>query len=165
MAQRLGFLSQWAFGQWADREAINRNADDLATVEADVGTLKTIVQKQAEEILQLRAMLMGLVEVIQEKVAFHDAELEGAVRSAWTELTAPPPAPATSDHPYRGTTANEPSPEEVAAAKALLATAQDHHFSKRFQDARAIYQQIIDRHPDTKQATMARQQLVNLRTA
>ena len=44
----------------------------------------------------------------------------------------------------------------------LLADAQKHHFGKRFDEARAIYQQIIERYADTKQAATAQQQLENL---
>lgn len=36
-------------------------------------------------------------------------------------------------------------------------------FSERFQEARVIYQQIVDEHGGTKQAAIARQQLENLR--
>jgi hypothetical protein len=56
-----------------------------------------------------------------------------------------------------------PSPEDVAAARALLRKAEDLHFNKRFQEAREIYQQIVDKHADTKPAAVARQQLENLR--
>jgi hypothetical protein len=54
------------------------------------------------------------------------------------------------------------SPVDSPTAQALLTTAHDHHFSKRFQDARVIYQQIVEQHGATKQATVARQQLENL---
>jgi TolA-binding protein len=59
----------------------------------------------------------------------------------------------------------EPSAEEIEAAQTLLAQAQKHHFSKQFQEARAIYKQIVERYGDTKQATVARQQIENLRNA
>jgi hypothetical protein len=71
--------------------------------------------------------------------------------------------PVPSTDPYRGIPTTDPRDEDVAAAKALLAVAQDHHFSRRFQEARAVYQQIVDSHGDTKQAATARQQLENLR--
>jgi hypothetical protein len=57
----------------------------------------------------------------------------------------------------------EPTPEDIAEAKALLKAAQDHHFEKRFVEARAIYADIVERHGHTKQAVTARQQLDNLR--
>jgi hypothetical protein len=62
-------------------------------------------------------------------------------------------------------TAREPSAEEIEAAKAMLASAEFHHFAKRFGDARVLYGQIVDRYPATKQAATARQQLDNLRGA
>jgi hypothetical protein len=164
MARKLGIMNQWLFGEWADRAAINRNADELVLVEANLDELKKVVKRQSQEILQLRAMIMGVVEVLHTKAPFEDAELEAAVQAAWTSLTTPPPkaAPTTTD-PYRGTVQGEPSADDVAAAKALLATAQDHHFNKRFKEAREVYQQIVDQHGDTKQASTARQQLDNLR--
>ena len=39
------------------------------------------------------------------------------------------------------------------------------YISKQFQEARAIYKQIVERYGDTKQATVARQQIENLRNA
>jgi hypothetical protein len=164
MAEKLGLLNQWLFGNWAERETINRNAEELATVGADVTALRAVVQRQAQEILQLRAMFMGLVELLHEKTSFEDAELERAVKAAWTALAPPPPQSQPTTDPYRGMP-NEPSTEQIAAAKTLLASAQKLHFSKQFQEARTIYQQIVDQYGDTKQATIARQQLENLRKA
>lgn len=163
MAEKLGFWNQWLFGDLAERGAINRNAEDLSVVEADVSKLRTVVQRQAQEILQLRAMMLGLIETLQEKVALDEKDLERAVNRAWESLQpAPPqPKPAQTD-PYRGTP-GEPTEVDVAAAKALLSSAQNHHFSKRFDDARAIYQQVVDKYGDTKQAVIARQQLENLK--
>ena len=163
MAKKLGLLDQLIFGEWADRDAINRNAEVLSTVEANLDSLRATVQRQSQEILQLRAMFLGLVEVVQGKVAFDDTELESAVKAAYASLTPAPKRQASTD-PYRNNPITEPSPEEVAAAKALLVTAQDHHFSRRFAEARAIYQQIVDNYGDTKQAATARQQQDNLRT-
>jgi hypothetical protein len=120
------------------------------------------VLRQAEEILRLRAMFMGLAELLEEKGQVDDAELGRAVESAWNTLNPRPPESMPSTDPYRGMP-REPTDEDVAAAKALLAVAQDHHFSRRFQEAKAIYQQIVDSHGDTKQAATARQQLENLR--
>ncbi len=42
---------QWLFGEWADRAAINRAADDLVDVELDVSALQSTVRRQAQEIL------------------------------------------------------------------------------------------------------------------
>ena len=165
MPQKLGFMNQWLFGEWADRAAINRNAEDLSAVEADVTELRATVQRQSQEILRLRAMFMGVVEVLHAKTPFDDAELERAVQEAWTSLTAPPSPPPKMATLYRDGAPSEPSPADVDAAKALLAAAQDHHFSRRFGEARAIYQQIIDQYGTTKQAAIARQQLENLRRA
>jgi hypothetical protein len=164
MARKLGLLNQWLFGDWAERAAINRNAEDLSAVESQLRDLRTVVQRQSDEIQRLRAMFLGLAELLREKAPFADADLERVVHAAWTELTAPPPPPPTMTDPYRGTP-NEPSDEDIEAAKALLASAQDHHFSKRFEEARGIYQQIVDRYGGTKQAATARQQLENLRNA
>jgi len=164
MAEKLGILDQMLFGKWAERGAINRNAENLSLVEADLGELRKVVQRQAQEIVQLRAMFIGLVEVLHEKALFDDADLERAVQAAHAKLTAPPPQPQAPTDPYRGAP-GEPSVADVEAAKALLAAAQKHHFSKRFQDARAAYQQVIDQYANTKQAITARQQLDNLRNA
>lgn len=59
----------------------------------------------------------------------------------------------------------EPTPETVTAAKALICIAEQHHFSKRFADARATYAQIVEKYGNTKQAIVAKQQLENLRGA
>ncbi|HEX5058207.1 MAG TPA: hypothetical protein VFV99_02550 [Kofleriaceae bacterium] len=166
MAEKLGFLDQMLWGKWADRAAINRNAEDLSNVEADVTALRTLVQRQAAEITQLRAMFMGMVEVLHQRGSLDETELESAVKAAFLKLSPPPPEPKPSaSDPYRGIATSEPTAEAIEAAKALLATAQKHHFGKRFDDARAVYQQIIDQYADTKQAATARQQLENLRKA
>jgi hypothetical protein len=165
MAEKLGILNQMLFGNWAERSAINRNAEDLSAVEADVGELRKAVQRQAQELLHLRALFMGVVEILHEKAPFDDAELERAVNAALIKLTPPPKEPpkAATD-PYRGTPVDPPT-AAVDAAKALLAQAQQHHFSQRFPEARAVYQQIVDQYANTKQAATARQQLENLRKA
>jgi hypothetical protein len=104
--------------------------------------------------------------VVQSKVPFEDAELERAVNDAWAQLAPPspaPPEPASTD-PYRTMpAASEPTPEDITAAKALLRVAENHHFAKRFADARTAYQEIVDRYGTTKPATIARQQIENLR--
>jgi hypothetical protein len=93
MAQKLGFFSQWMWGEWADRSVINQNADDLMNVEINVSSLQQTVMRQQQEILRLRAMIMGVVEVLHEKAPFDDAELEKAVQRSWAQLTMPPPRP------------------------------------------------------------------------
>ncbi len=103
MAQKLGFFSQWMFGEWADRAAINNNADDLMNVEISVGSLQSTVARQGAEILRLRAMIMGVVEVLHQTAPFDDSELEKAVQQAWAQLTMPPPTPqAQATDPFRG---------------------------------------------------------------
>jgi hypothetical protein len=167
MADKLGIFDQMLFGKWADRAAINRNAEELSNVEAGMDEMRKLVQRQGQEILRLRAMLMGVVEVLHAKAPFDDAELEHAVEAAWTKLSPPPPAPPTSPtagDPYRGA-AGDPAAGDVDAAKALLVSAQSHHFSQRFAEAKAVYQQIVERYGNTKQAATARQQLENLRKA
>lgn len=165
MAEKLGILNQVLFGNLAERATINKNAESLSIVEANLGELRESVQRQAQEILRLRAMIMGIVEVLQEKALLDNAELERAVDAAWTKLVPLAPAePQPATDPYRNQPV-EPSAAETDAAKALLASAQRHHFSRRFADARVIYQQIVDQYGNTKQAAVARQQLENLRNA
>lgn len=93
MAKKLGWLSQSLWGEWADRDAINRNADDLENVESNVDVLRAQVQRQGAEIVKLRAMIMGVVEILHAKAPFDDAELQSAIQAAHAELTTPPPAP------------------------------------------------------------------------
>jgi hypothetical protein len=113
MAQKVRWLDGWLLGnEWADRRVINQNADELAHVEGGMAQLGAIVKRQRQEILWLRAVLSGLVEVLHARAPFDGDELEGAVQAAWNQLTAPPPAPApapTMTDPYRGTPA-EPTP-------------------------------------------------------
>lgn len=164
MAEKLGLFNQLLFGNLAERATINRNAEELSLVGADISALRKVAEQQAEEILQLRAMVMGIVEVLQQKSVIDRVQLEDAMEAAWAKLKPPPPQVPPSGEPYRGTS-GEASPDVVAAAKALLATAQDHHFSRRFPEARAIYQQIVEQYGATKQAATAREQLKNLKTA
>jgi hypothetical protein len=109
MAQQLGIFNQWFGGEWADRAAINRNAYELDYVENDVASMQQQLRKQASEILWLRAMFMGVVEVLHAKAPFDDAELAAAVQHAWARLNTPPPPPASAvataitGDPYRGT--------------------------------------------------------------
>lgn len=112
MAER---ITMWNWSpQRADRMAINANAEELEVVETDLVTLKALVKRQSEELLYMRAMFMGLVDVLHGKVSFDDAELAQAVNAAWTELHAPPPRQPDASgggDPYRGTVASpEPAP-------------------------------------------------------
>ncbi|MBL0219789.1 MAG: hypothetical protein IPQ07_38740 [Myxococcales bacterium] len=164
MAEKLGFFSQWLGGSWAERNTINANADALESVESRVKDLQATADRQAKEIVQLRATIMGLAEVLQAKVQFDDSELEREVNAALKELTPQPEArkPSATD-PYRDLPAGDPTPEDIDAAKKLMRLAEDHHFSKRFADARSTYQEVVDKYGGTKQAVAARQQLENLR--
>lgn len=113
MAQKIGLFDQWLFGTSADRAAINHNADELSYVGTTVSSLQAIVQRQAQEILQLRAMVIGLAEVLHARALFDEPELQQAVQASWAQLTAPPPPPppAATD-PYRGMPADVPAPPE-----------------------------------------------------
>ena len=51
---------------------------------------------------------------------------------------------------------------DVVGPAALLKQAQDLHFGKQFSEAIDLYNQLVSRYPDTKQAGTARQQLANL---
>lgn len=172
MAEKLGFWQELLYSDQSGRDraqsnAINQNAEELEAVEANLEGLRTVVQRQAQEILHLRAMVMGIVEILRAKVALDEAELAQAAQAAYSSLVSPPrpppPPPQPSTDPYRNAPGSEPSPDEVAAAKSLLKKAEDLHFHKRFQEAREIYQQIVDKHGGTKPASVARQQLENLR--
>lgn len=50
-----------------------------------------------------------------------------------------------------------------ADAKALVKRAQDYQYSKEFSEAIALYEEVVTRFPESKQATFARMQLKNLR--
>ena len=164
MAEKLGFFSQWLGGNWAERNTINANADALESVEGQVRDLQATVDRQAKEIVQLRATLIGLADVLQAKVQFDDADLEHAVNAALETLTPRPKAPAPrATDPYRGQPA-EPTPEDITAAKKLMRLAEDHQFSRRFADARSVYEEVVATYGGTKQAVAARQQLENLRS-
>lgn len=165
MAKKLGILSQALWGQWADRGAINKNAEDLSLVEADVTALRAMVQRQGQEIVQLRALVAGVIDVLQARISLGQAELERAVQEAMAELQPPPPPPPPAQSggsPYRDGVA---APPDDPAAKALFAKAQDLHFGKWFDEARELYAQVAEQYPGTKQAQAARQQLENLKKA
>jgi hypothetical protein len=160
MAKKLGIFNQLFFDKWADRSAINANAEALESVEMDVTALRKVVARQAKEIDHLHALIEGVVEVLHAKLPFDDAELEHAVTAALERRAPPQPAPQPTD-PYRNTPAGS-TPDDPAAA-ALLRAAQDHHFAKRFAEARAAYKEIVERHAESKQAKIAQQQIENLR--
>lgn len=166
MAEKLGFFSQWLGGNWAERNTINANADALESVEAEVRKLQATADRQAKEIIQLRATLIGLAEVLQAKVQFDDADLQRAVNTALENLAPQPkpPKPGATD-PYRGLPADDPTPEQIDAAKKLMRVAEEHHFAKRFSEARSVYEEVVAKYQGTKQAVAARQQLQNLRGA
>src|SRR5689334_12745278 len=118
MAEKLGFFSQWLGGNWAERNTINANAEALESVESRVKDLQATANRQAKEIVQLRATLIGLAEVVQAKVQFDDSELERAVNAALTKLAPQPEAPMLrATDPYRGLPAHDPTPEDIDAAK------------------------------------------------
>jgi hypothetical protein len=101
MAQRLGPWDGNRFGT-----VINHNADELEDVEGSIETLRLAVVGQRQEILQLRAMVIGLVDVLRSKLALADEELDRAVGAALTALQPPRSAPrsagaAAAGHPYR----------------------------------------------------------------
>ncbi|MEO6773005.1 MAG: hypothetical protein ABI467_08265 [Kofleriaceae bacterium] len=164
MAERVGLFGQLLLGPLMERRAINRNAETLDSVEAKLGDLRETIKRQGDEIVHLRAMIVGLAEVIHRSVPFEQGDLEHAVTAALDALS--PRSTVASGDPYRhGPTSDEPSPEaeEIEAAQALLAVAQRHHYAKEFAQARDVYQEIVARHPTTKQAAQARTQLDNLR--
>jgi hypothetical protein len=166
MAQKLGFFRQMLGGDHAERHAINANADALESIESRVDVLHETVFQQQKEILQLRATLMGLAELLQSKVPYEDAELESRVRTAWDELAPPKAARKAAVDPYRDTpVTGDPTPAETDAAKQLLKVAEGHHFAKRFAEAKVAYQEVITKYASTKQASTARQQLDNLRSS
>ncbi len=167
MAQKLDWFSQWLGGEWADRRVINANAQALENVEQRLVNMEATVARQDKEIVRLRATIVGLVEILHTTTAFDDRELERAVNTAWERMTAPPeppPTPTATD-PYRGTAGAAARAEDDAEAKVLLHAAEDHQFNKRFAQARAIYQDIVARYPDSKQAVVAHRQIENLRGA
>jgi len=77
----------------------------------------------------------------------------------------------SSENPLRVVNGSSESPalaldgavQSDAEAKLLVKRAQDHHFAKDFPQAIAIYEEVITRFPDSKQASAARTQIKNLR--
>jgi hypothetical protein len=74
-------------GAWSPVDAINRNADELGSVEGQVATMH-------QDILRLRSMYMGLVELVREKLPFDQAELDGHVQKAWATISGHDPTTA-----------------------------------------------------------------------
>jgi hypothetical protein len=70
-------------------DAINRNADELGTVEQQVAAMR-------QDILRLRSMYMGLVELVRDKAPFQQAELDAHVQKAWSMIGAHGPAAVTA---------------------------------------------------------------------
>ena len=115
MAQKVSLLDYMVLGAWAERTAINRNAEELAEIEGSVSNLTAAVLRQGQEILWLRAVIGGLISVLQDKSPLDNTELERAVQGVWTQLISPPPpaptAPTTTD-PYRGTAGERTAPPD-----------------------------------------------------
>ena len=148
------------WGHWAERSVINRNATSLETVEGQVAALRDTIEKQNDEIVRLRAMIVGLAEVVKGVAPFDGADRERAVKDAYLQLAPAPPVTGTD--PYRGIPPD--GSEDSPVAQELLAKAQKLHYSKQFKEAKAIYQQLVAQHGDTKQAAIAKTQLDNLRS-
>jgi len=55
------------------------------------------------------------------------------------------------------------SAQAHSEADALVKRAQDHHFAKRFSEAIELYEEVVTRFPESKQAARARAQIKNLR--
>ena len=88
-------------------------------------------------------------------------DLDQEVKIAYEQLRPPAPVRSMATDPYRGLPLDERVDD--SEAKQLLKQAQDHHYSKEFAEARAIYQDIVERFPRSKQAVTADQQIKNLK--
>jgi TolA-binding protein len=109
----------------------------------------------------LLALLLGAVMLLAAMMAGEVKRLGERVRQL--EQREPP---RHTERAFPFATARPAIPEALRdseAAKALLRAAQDHHFAKQFAEARQRYTDLVTQFPDTKQATVARQQLENLR--
>ncbi|HEX4451264.1 MAG TPA: hypothetical protein VH143_10365 [Kofleriaceae bacterium] len=93
MTQRVSRWDAFFDNQYADQRAINQNAEELDAVQTDVEKLSKLVRRQADDLLLMRAFVIGIVEVLHVKAPFDQAELDAAVSAAYARLTAPPPAP------------------------------------------------------------------------
>jgi hypothetical protein len=84
------------FPEW---HAIHRHEAQLGDVAFNA---QQMVLRHNGDMLRLRAMFEGLVEVLNEKVGIDDKALETAVQRAWSRMTSVgEPVQAATD-PYRG---------------------------------------------------------------
>ncbi|HEY1546737.1 MAG TPA: hypothetical protein VGG28_02900 [Kofleriaceae bacterium] len=93
MAEKVGSFSWFRDLEYRERDAIDQNANELDQMEGDVAALGKLVRKQADDLVVLRAFVIGLVEVLHTKTSLDQAELDAAVSDAYARLTAPPPPP------------------------------------------------------------------------
>ncbi len=92
----LGFWST----AWARRRVINEAYGEAEAASYGVEQLQGQVKRLTAEVLQLRAMFMGVVEVLHAKAPFDDAELERATEGAIAHLKAQhAPGPLASGAP------------------------------------------------------------------
>lgn len=150
-------------GVWgnSERSAIQSNARVLDRVEKRVTELESKLVQQADEIVELRSMVLGLGALLKRRLDYQAGDLEQEVKIAYEQLMPPAPVMAMATDPYRGLPLDERVDD--SEAKRLIAQAQDHHFSKEFAEARVIYQDIVERFPGSKQAVTADQQIKNLK--
>lgn len=160
MSDDIDFLEAW--GDTDRSNAIRTNARALARTQERVAALEKQVADYKEDILHLRAQLNGLGALLQRKLDYQRGELDQEVKLAFDEL-APPVVVAAATDPYRGIPGEPGAAASSDDAKELIRMAGDHHFEKRFAEARVIYQRIVDEFPGSKQAIVARQQLANLK--
>ena len=109
----------------------------------------------------------ALIAFLIAAVAFGALEIINAIeRTGAQQIEAARPAPAESVV-VAPAEASVPGAEAARTeeAKGLLKQAQDRHFDKQFAEATELYERVIKRFPDTKQAEAARQQIENLKTA
>jgi hypothetical protein len=83
---QIGLFDQWWGGAWADRNAINQNANELAALEGNTQMLQDLVRRQAQDILRMRAMFAGLVQVLEAKNLVAESELQAAIQATWEQL-------------------------------------------------------------------------------
>jgi hypothetical protein len=99
MTERVSRWDAFFGNQYADRQAINQNADELDTVQTEIEKLNKLVHRQADDLLLMRAFVIGIVEVLHAKAPFDQAELDAAVSEAYAQLTAPPPVDPNANMP------------------------------------------------------------------
>jgi formylmethanofuran dehydrogenase subunit E len=111
-------VKSWSFQpQTQNFNAINQNADELDRASQNIGSLARVAVRQGQtladqqqQILQLRAIVTGLIDALHAKGSFEDEELESAVAQAMSEAFPP----ATSSGP---TVTCSKCGREVAAAQ------------------------------------------------